>query len=116
MEILLFFLGPLLAFGLPVLLAVCSVVLGFISRPTAIDLVRFPLLIVVASAFVVPTSAQFTSTSQWPAPWWLAAMFGDFEYSGRVLMFISGVCLALFLLVVIVRVLYRATLGRRNNE
>lgn len=116
MDFLLFFVGPLLAFGLPLVLCIFSAVRGFTTRPTALDLVRSSMLIVVVSAFVVPASAHFTSTNQWPAPWWLAAMFGAFEYSGRAFLFISGASLVLFFGALIFGVLFRATLGRARRE
>lgn len=116
MEFLLFFVGPLLVFGLPLVLCIFSAVKGFATQPTALDLVRSSMLIVVVSALVVPASANFTSTNQWPAPWWLAAMFGAFEYSGRAFLFISAVGLGLFFGALVIGILFRAKLGRARHE
>jgi len=116
MDFLLFFIGPLLAFGLPLVLCIFSAVKGFATRPRALDLVRSSVLIVVVSALVVPANAHFTSTNEWPAPWWLAAMFGVFEYSGRAFLFIAAVGLGLFFVALFIGILFRATLGRTRRE
>lgn len=116
MDFLLFFAGPLLAFGLPLVLCIFCLVNGFLAQPTAFNIGRSSMLIVAASSLVVPSNAQFSSTNQWPAPWWLAAMFGTFEYSGRAFMFITAVGLGLFLGALITGRLFRATLRRTRHE
>ncbi len=116
MDFLLFFVGPLLAFGLPLVLCIFCLVNGFSAQPTPFNIGRSSMLIVAVSSLVVPASAQFTSTNQWPAPWWFAAMFGSFEYSGRAFMFIAAVGLALFFGALVIGRLFRATFGRTKHE
>ena len=109
MDFLIYFFGPLLAIGLPIALAICCAALGLFTQ-TFSNLFRSSGLIIAASSLVVPATAKF------PAPWWLAAMFYPFEYSGRAFVTIAFICLGLFFSMAFVRTVFLAKFGGKRDE
>ena len=103
MEFLLFFLGPLLAFGLPLLLVIGSAFLGATASRNLATMLGLPILLSLCSALVVPAGARLSSTNEWPAPWWLAALLGSFKYEPLYLLMIAANAVSAFYLAALAR-------------
>jgi hypothetical protein len=115
MELLLFIIGPLLAFGLPLLLLLGSAALGATSTRNAATMIGLPLLLVCVSALVVPAGARLSSTNEWPAPWWIAAFFGSFKYELVYFLAIAVCAVGFFYVAALIRVGLTALRARLKN-
>lgn len=94
MDFLLYFLGPILAVGLPLCLFIASAVLGAKGDGNFGKLFVRPLQLFAYSALAVP--AQSEAMNGWPAPWWMAAYLGKFTYSWKLMLLIAAVALVIY--------------------
>ena len=112
MELLLYIVGPVLLLVLPLLPVLGAVGLAYsVKGRTAVALPGF-LIIAVATAVVSPSSAQFSSATEWPAPWGIAIFFGPAPWSLKVYLFLLLAAVVAFLVASALLALFRS---RRDN-
>ncbi len=94
MDFLFYFIGPLLAVGLPLSLLVASAVLGIRAAGIPRKLLLTPVALLVYAALVVP--ARSLSMNGWPGPWWMAAYLGNFNYEWTLMLLLALVAVSIF--------------------
>jgi hypothetical protein len=86
--------GPVLAFGLPLLLFVGSAFLGIAVKRNLPNIIGCLVLIVCTAALVVPSAIA----ESWPAPWWMAAGYGPFVYKPEFFLGIAAISVSSFVI------------------
>lgn len=86
--------GPVLAFSLPLVLFVGSAFLGIAITRNILNIIGCLVLMVCAAALVVPSAIA----ESWPAPWWMAACFGPFDYKPEFFWGIAIISVSTFLI------------------
>jgi hypothetical protein len=106
-ELLLYILGPVLLLALPAFVLIVSVGLGFITPRNVLFVVVLALLLPLFCALATPSYANLSSTTEWPAPWVLAAFLGNLSFDLRAFLYLVSAAFACFLIGFALQYLFR---------